>query len=394
MSRLVSLIAVLLACAALGAAQSRAGNALANVAGEGVAIEDQAGEVKITIPLTQAVPWRVRLADDPPRLVAQFSEVEWGEKPVVKSTSVGEVDTGRFAPNWTQMTLALREPLVVTTAEMATRDDGTAVLQIILTPATGGDFRAMAQAHADEAAEIAVDQPAPTVAIDPGHGGFDPGAEAGGLVESSLTLTVARRLKEELVRTGRFKVILTRDEDVFVPLETRLTIAREAEADIFLSLHADTVEEDAEHASGMTVYTLPATEGDAASQRLAERHAGTDILTGADLSGAGDDVALALLDLARLDTQPRAAALSSAIVSAFRAAELPVNTHPERQADLSVLKSADTPSVLIELGFLSSGEDVERLSSEMWQLEAVRALRNALLLWGDEDQLRNAAARR
>jgi len=394
MSSLYPVIAAFLACAFLGASPGWTASVVAQIGPEEAVIEDHAGDVLVTVPLSEPVPWKVRLVDDPARVMIEFSEVDWTVPPTNESTSVVSVETGRFAPEWSQMTLTLREPLVVNTAEMETLDGGGATLRVSLVPATAGDFRALAEEDAAQAAATHPPDEALVVAIDAGHGGFDPGAEAGGLVEADLMLFFAQRLQEELIRTGKFQVVMTRDEDVFVPLETRLTIAREAGADVFVSLHADTVEADAAHASGMTVYTLPEGRGDAASERLTERHAESDILSGADLSGAGDDVALALLDLARQDTQPRAAALSAAIVAAFQAAELVVNSHAERQAELAVLKSADMPSVLVELGFLSSQADVERLGSEPWQQEAVRALRNALLIWTDEDRLRSEVMRR
>lgn len=394
MSRFPSVVAALVSCAVLGATPVPAASTLAKLGRGGASIEDRAGVVLVTVPLTLAVPWKVYLADDPPRVVIEFNELDWTQPPTIASSSVSEVGTARHAPGWSQMVAVLREPFEVGSAEMETAPDGTATLIVRLSPTTAADFRAAAQATAAAPPDAALVPARPVIAIDPGHGGFDPGARAGGLVEADITLTFARRLKETLVRSGRFDVVLTRGEDAFVPLEERLTLARSGGADIFISLHADTLEADTGAASGLTVYTLADDATDAASERLAERHEGSDIIAGADLSGAGDDVALALLDLARLDTQPRAAALSATLVAAFRAAELAVSSHPERQADLSVLKSADIPSVLIELGFLSSKADLARLESQVWQREAARAVRDALLMWHDEDRLRSEAARK
>lgn len=395
MSRFHSVFAALAACAAvLCAPPVLAASALAHLGRGGATIEDRAGVVLVTVPLTLAVPWKVHLADDPPRLVIEFNDLEWSQPPKIASSSVSEVGTARHAPGWSQMVAVLREPLEVGSAEMETAPDGTATLIVRLSPTTAADFRAAAQVEAAVPPDAEQAPARPVIAIDPGHGGFDPGAEVGGLVEADITLAFARRLKEVLVRSGRFDVVLTRDEDVFVPLEDRLTLARAGGAGIFISLHADTLEADAGDASGVTVYTLSDEATDAASERLAERHEGSDIIAGADLSGAGDDVALALLDLARQDTQPRTAALSATLIAAFRAGELAVNSSPERRADLSVLKSADIPSVLIELGFLSSKADIARLESKVWQQEAARAVRDALLQWHDEDRLRSEAMRK
>ncbi len=228
------------------------------------------------------------------------------------------------------------------------------------------------------------------VALDPGHGGVDPGAEAENMNEATLMLSFARRLKEELLRRGRFDVVMTREEDVFVPLETRMTLARSAGADVFISLHADALEADAGYASGLAVYTLSDDVTDAAALRLAERHAGDDILAGLDLTDAEDEIALVLLDLAQRETAPRSAALADVLVEAVGRAGLALNSKPRRDGAFSVLKAADMPSVLIELGFLSSAKDRERLMSEDWSTTAAHAIASGLALWADDEAVRKA----
>ncbi|MEM9969787.1 MAG: N-acetylmuramoyl-L-alanine amidase [Pseudomonadota bacterium] len=224
-----------------------------------------------------------------------------------------------------------------------------------------------------------------TVALDPGHGGIDPGAQADGLNEADLVLAFARRLEEELLRIGRFDVMLTRTADVFVPLERRMTLARQAEADVFLSLHADALPEDAGEATGLTVYTLSDDVTDAAALRLAERHAGDDILAGLDLTGTEDEIAMILLDLARRETAPRSLALADTLVETVGNAGLTLNSKPRRDGAFAVLKAADVPSVLIELGFLSSAADRARLRSDAWSERAARAIAQAIALWADAE---------
>ncbi len=241
------------------------------------------------------------------------------------------------------------------------------------------------------AAPVAAMDARMTVALDPGHGGIDPGAEADGLKEADLVLSFARRLKEELLRIGRFDVVMTRESDVFVPLETRMTLARAGGADVFLSLHADALEADAGHASGLAVYTLSDDVTDAAALRLAERHAGDDILAGLDLTGTEDEIALVLLDLAQRETAPRSASLSRSVVEAVGNAGLTLNSKPERDGAFAVLKAADMPSVLIELGFLSSPRDRERLRSEEWSAQAASAIAMAVALWADAEAVRRVS---
>ncbi|WP_413719831.1 N-acetylmuramoyl-L-alanine amidase family protein [Silicimonas sp. MF1-12-2] len=364
--------------------------ALAQLGPEGAEIVDAGGTVVLTVPLSQAVPWRVAASDGPPRIIVGFGDLVWSELPGIASQSVAEVQVSKPEAGWSDLSLLLREPLSVASAEMATAEDGTALLEVRMLPTTAEEFRRNAQPS--DSKEIFGSREASerrlVVAIDPGHGGIDPGAVAVDLIEADLVLAAARRLKEVLLRTGRFDVVLTREEDAFVSLEARLTTARSAGADVFLSLHADALEDVDGSASGITVYRLPNEAAETADELLATRHAPDDLLKGVDLTGAGDDVALALLHIARRDTSPRSHALQRMLIEAFRSSGLQVNSRPERVGAFSVLKSAEIPSVLIELGFLSSDKDRERLAKAGWQDEAAMAVSEALLRWQDEDRLR------
>jgi N-acetylmuramoyl-L-alanine amidase len=220
------------------------------------------------------------------------------------------------------------------------------------------------------------------VVIDPGHGGIDPGAEAPGLSEAEVILTFARGLKEVLTRAG-IEVVLTREEDVFVPLETRVSVARAAGADIFLSLHADALAEG--EAVGATVYTLAEEASDAASELLAERHDRADLLAGVDLEGHDDQVAGVLMDLARTETAPRSERLAEALAGAIGGAGIRMHRHPHQRAAFSVLKSPDIPSVLLELGFLSSDADRARLTDPAWRELMAQAILAAIKDWALAD---------
>ncbi|AZQ67147.1 N-acetylmuramoyl-L-alanine amidase [Silicimonas algicola] len=390
---IVAMAAIFGACLSSGSA-AVADGVVAEVLAPGVTIADEAGKVAITIPLSISVPWRVTLADGPPRVIVEFGDVDLTEVPAAASVAIGEITTEHHAPGWSRMVAVLREPLDVDTAEMTTADDGSAILSVMLIPATAETFRTQADPANVPGPLVTNPEARPMIAIDPGHGGFDPGAEIEVFREADLTLQFARKLREQLMSTDRFDVVLTREDDVFVSLDDRLDIAREAGADVFLSFHADALDDASGEASGVTVYRLSPEAAGNADEEQAERHGAANMLGGVDLNGAGDDVSVALLELARQDTTPRTDALSAALVSAFRSAELAVNSHPERTGDLAVLKASEIPSILIELGFLSSKADRARLASEKWQHEAAVAVRNALLLWEDEDRLRRDALRR
>ena len=222
------------------------------------------------------------------------------------------------------------------------------------------------------------------VAIDPGHGGRDPGAESGGLREADLVLGFAHRLRDVLNASPRLTAVLTRETDTFLSLDARLSRARDAGAAVLISVHADTLE-DAGAASGIVVYRLASEATAAANERLTTRHDGNDRLTDVDLTGIEDEISLALLTLSRAKSAPETQDLSAKLIAAYRGAGLVVNSRPERAGAFTVLKAADIPSLLIELGFLSTEEDLKRLTSEDWQDETAHATRDALLLWHEEN---------
>ncbi|MCK7475776.1 MAG: N-acetylmuramoyl-L-alanine amidase [Rhodopseudomonas palustris] len=205
-----------------------------------------------------------------------------------------------------------------------------------------------------------------TVVLDPGHGGIDPGAGTReGINEARLMPTFARELKEALLRDGTFRVAMTREEDVFVPLETRITLAREAGGQVFVSLHADAIAEG--EAVGATLYTLADEASDAAAAALAERHDRDDLLFGVDLTGHDDLVATVLMDMARAETGPRNERLALALEAAIKGRGLTMHRHPRQAAGFSVLKSPDLPSILVETGFMSSDADLARLRDPAWR---------------------------
>ncbi|GLS87661.1 N-acetylmuramoyl-L-alanine amidase [Cypionkella aquatica] len=355
-------------------------------------ITDAGADLQIDLGLSQAVPWRVRVLDDPARLLVDFREVDWtGLSDVaVASDKLVAMRAGVFRPGWSRLVLELAEPMAVASAEMRT-EAGVGV-HLRLQPVEPQQFAALAALPepADWTSPQAVQLPAMpkksgklVVVLDPGHGGIDPGAESDGQNEKSLVLKFARELKEVLLRDGGFAVVMTREEDVFVPLETRISIAHQAGADVFISLHADAIAEG--DAVGATVYTLAADASDAASAALAERHDRDDLLAGVDLAQADDLVAEVLLDMARTDTSPRTERLAMALETSIKAQGLKMHRHPRQQASFSVLKSADIPSILLELGFLSSERDLKRLNDAGWRAKMAEAITGALKAWAKQD---------
>lgn len=353
--------------------------------------------ISVQIYLSQGVPYRIFTLDEPRRLVLEFNALDFSGfdlRRFDQSIHVTGLRYGQMQDGWSRMVFDLAIPQRVERAGMAIAPvDQTALLTVTLRATTASEY---AQNAGPPNRQAVAGLPPPTVtrterdpnapfvvAIDPGHGGLDPGAQVGDANEADLMLSLARMLRDAFRRNDDVEVIMTRDADVFVPLEQRIQIAHEAAADVFISLHADIVTEG--NASGATVYTLSQKATDAASEKLAERHDRAEILAGVDLRGTDDEVTGILMELARGETQPRSVALAKVLVAEFDQSLDHVNGRPHRGADFSVLKAADIPSVLIEAGFMSSSKDLKNLKNAEWRQSFADAIVRAVLQWQTQD---------
>ena len=272
---------------------------------------------------------------------------------------------GQFDATTSRLVIDLSQPVRLVKAE----PEGN---QLIVEIAPVGPVVPKAPVVAAPASPFAViDAPTPPVmaevqkklvVLDPGHGGQDPGALGKqGTREKNVTLKLAQEVKKGLLRTGRYRVLLTRDTDVYIPLQGRVDIARKAKADIFISLHADS--NPRPEAKGFSVYTLSDNASDEEAAALAEQENKSDIIAGLDLDTADADVASILIDLTQRETMNKSAILADTLVA---------NLHPKitrlssthRFAGFRVLKAPDVPSILIEAGFLSNPTDERLLGSQ------------------------------
>ncbi len=402
MSRIFYAIALIWALT--GAALAHDFSALARVLPDQSRITDdgRAG-VRVELGLSQGVPYRVFTLRDPYRMVLDFQEVDWTgleADTFLQTDRISDVQFGAYVPGWSRMVLELGAPLAVDTSELKVDQvAGTAKLSLSLMGTDFDSFTASAGAPRQPGWDLP--EPAVTpvmpgqdgtrpllVMLDPGHGGIDPGAEAGGTDEKTLMLTFARELREALLRAGGYQVVLTRVDDHFVSLERRIALAHQAGADVFISLHADILSEGRAH--GAAVYTLSDDASDVASHKLAERHDRGDLISGVDLSGADDQVADVLLDIARQETRPRTDALARALAKGMAQQGGPMNTRPIRTASFSVLKAADIPSVLVELGFLSSPRDLKNIQNSEWRRGMALGILNGLEQWRQEDLVKRS----
>jgi N-acetylmuramoyl-L-alanine amidase len=217
--------------------------------------------------------------------------------------------------------------------------------------------------------------PLPVVVLDPGHGGIDPGAiSPSGLYEKDVVLATAWRLAWLLAASGRFRVVLTRSDDRFVPLHRRVAIARAARADLFVSIHADALPNPAMR--GLSVFTLSAEASDREAGELVARE-NRDIVARADLARQPNLVRSVLFDLARQHTANASIAFAHEVV-AVMGREVALLDHPKRSAGFVVLEAPDIPSVLVELGCLSNPREEHLLRQPQYRQKLARGLARAI----------------
>jgi N-acetylmuramoyl-L-alanine amidase len=216
----------------------------------------------------------------------------------------------------------------------------------------------------------------PVIVIDPGHGGADPGAVAiNGVYEKDIVLKMARELRAQIERSGKYRVALTRDGDVFIRLRDRIARARELGGQVFISLHADSLRVADQR--GASVYTLSQTASDEEAARLAAKENKADILAAADLSQHDATVATILIDLAQRDTNNKSIAFADVLAEELAGVTPLVRRH-RRFAGFAVLKSPDIPSVLLELGYLSNPDDARNLARPNYRAKLGQAIVRAL----------------
>lgn len=341
---------------------------------------------RLTFDLTRAVEMRAFALADPYRVIIDLDEVNFHMAPRAAERR-GLIRTfrfGLFAPGKSRIVVELAGPAIIERALTIEGEEGRPPrlhLDLVSTSADGfrraiadravsnlarrGDRETLGPRLSQRAED---DGGPPIVVIDPGHGGIDPGATAPstGDEEKMIVLDFAKVLRDKLMATGRYRVLMTRDRDVFIPLADRVRIARDARAHLFISVHADSIGGANENARGVTVYTLSDRASDADSERLAERENKADAIAGLDLSEEPSEIADILIDLTRRETRIYSANFARTLAGEMRQVTR-MHRLPLRSAGFQVLRAHDIPSVLVELGFVTSRRDVEMLTSAIWR---------------------------
>lgn len=329
---------------------------------------------------------------DPDRLVIDVPSMVWevDHEDTQDIPYIGAIRHGLFRRDRARIVLDLTEPVGVQrifTRPPAGSEPGRLIIDLSPVSRAAFDERAGWPEKARWAGRLpGAASRAPgdiVVAIDPGHGGIDPGATFGKLTEKDVVLDFAVQLAREIDSRDGYQAYLVRTQDVFVPLHQRVARAHAAGAHLMLSLHADTLLKG--NASGMSAYTLSEKGTDDAAIALAARENRSDVLAGADLEGESDDLTQLLVELAQRGTQVESLKLAEALVRALDEGEIELlRTRPLRQANFRVLKAPDIPSVLLEIGFMDSARDRKRLVDKEWRSRVAVQITDGIADWRRE----------
>ncbi|NVK34274.1 MAG: N-acetylmuramoyl-L-alanine amidase [Rhodobacteraceae bacterium] len=371
--------------------ENTAGDALPLVTGARVAGDGE--RTRFILDMDEQVDFTISGLANPDRLILDLPEVVFDFKDDVIGDGRGLISAwryGLFAPGKSRIVLDVSNPIAVDRTFFLPSVDGQpSRLVIDLVQTSRKEFNEYAKLSREK---LVKNQAAPkgdrlnkdtadtrpVIVIDPGHGGLDTGAEGvNGTPEKVIVLDVAKLLKESLEREGRYKVYLTREDDTFVSLRRRVELGHDWDADLFISIHADSVKSSRDKVRGATVYTLSETASDDLAQALAETENMSDIIAGVELEAETTEVTDILIDLARRETRNFSSHFARTLVAELKSA-VKLIKNPLRSASFIVLKSHDVPSVLLELGYLSNEFDEKLLVSDDWRERMVVAITEAI----------------
>ena len=383
----VLLVTALLAAERSGAAPAADSFPLATA----VRLGGDETDTRFVMDLSRKIDLHAFTLADPYRVVVDIPEVIFKLPPKAGQTGRGLIKAFRFGlmmEGGSRIVLDLAEPVRVDKAfVMDPTADDPARLVIDLVPTDRTSFlrqiaiedRLLTAQPSPQSETVAKSaDPRPLVVLDPGHGGIDTGTIAPtGQMEKDIVLDFAKRLRARIEKFGKYRVLMTRTDDTYVPLDERVRIARAAGASLFVSIHADSLPHKEGDAQGATVYTLSNKASDAQAAELADKENGSDIVAGVDLKSEPNDVAGILIDLAQRETKTFSMQFAHDIIGDMKGVAR-LHKDPLKSAGFRVLRDPDVPSVLIELGYVSNREDLKSLMSDAWRDRTADSIADAI----------------
>ncbi|MBB4122270.1 N-acetylmuramoyl-L-alanine amidase [Martelella radicis] len=395
----VGVLLVLLAAVAAQPAHASAEDADAAaplIAYNALLVGDDA-RARLVVDFDRAPEFTYHYLKDPARLVITLPSTAFGFSADAVSPRglISDVRYGATGPGQSRIVLSAREPIQLTLGEVRPEDGSGARLVIDLAIADTARFETLlarqqpapGDAFADSLA-TPVDDDAYVIAVDAGHGGIDTGAigEDTRTLEKTITLDFARAFARRLAEEPGYEPFLTRDSDIYLSLSKRVELARQHGADLFISFHADSL--DQSDISGATVYTLSDRASDRLAAALARRENLSNEIMGIEVDNEPEEVTDILLDLTRRETQSFSISLADRVVASF-SGQIGLINNPHRFAGFMVLRAPDIPSILLEIGFLSNADDERRMLDPEWRdrlvdrlVEAVKRYRHPMVSGG------------
>jgi len=327
---------------------------------------------------------------DPYRVVVDIPEVTFKLPPKAGESGRGLVKAFRFGlmmEGGSRIVLDLAKPARIDKAYVMDASAGEPARLVLVLVATDRESF-LRKVAADDKTNVKVaaksePQPSngdsrPVLVLDPGHGGIDTGTRApGGEMEKDIVLDLAKRLQSRIEKSGKYRVVMTRTDDTFIPLAERVDIARKAQASLFVSIHADSLPHREGDAQGATVYTLSDKASDPEAAKLAEEENRADVIAGIDLKSQPDDVAGILVDLAERETKTFSIQFAHKLVAELKGVTR-LHKDPIKSAGFRVLRAPDVPSALVELGYVSNKDDLKSLMSDAWRNQMADSMAKAI----------------
>jgi N-acetylmuramoyl-L-alanine amidase len=360
----------------------------------GYEVEGDAALTQLKFWLGSPTDFHIRSLTNPFRVILDLPETQFRLKEGAGRASKGLVQAFRFGlieAGKSRIVIDTAGPVRVSRAELLLSEAGEAFrLEIELAPTTAGELAAAELAEAalnlrptfpETKPEPRIELPArPVIVVDAGHGGIDSGASGSRIAEKDLVLSVAQHIERALRQVRTYEVIMTRTKDVFVSLDERVALARQHNADLFVSVHADSLasRDAARVVRGATVYTLAEQASDELTRRVADKENAVDLLAGLPASTVADDqVRDILLDLMRRETQTFSGQFRETLLSELRSGVL-LSRDPRRSGPFKVLRQPSSPAVLVELGYISNPEDERIMMKPEWQSKIASSVARAV----------------
>lgn len=356
---------------------------------------------RVLVDFNREPKFQIRYLKNPNRIIVDLEETKLalGDEQLTARGILSDIRYGIMAEDKSRIIISLKEPAVLEDQQMQALDGDTYRLVMDISLSEQSDFDAVLE----EQNWSVIETPVPdvkvggkgsrirlsetkssdkfVVVLDAGHGGIDGGAEGrNGAIEKDITLSFVQDLQEALKDIDDIDLILTRNSDQFMSLSARVQIAREAEADLLISIHADSIRQRS--LRGASIYTLSREASDEFASNLADSENLTDVLAGLHIENAPDDVTGILVDLARRETQGFSDVMADRIVDDFKG-QIRLINNPHRRAGFRVLLAPDVPSVLVELGFLSNLTDEKLLTDPEWRKKTTILLAKSITEYRD-----------